>query len=145
MYFFSPAAVQPEFLFPHKVSIQHFVQRFGFFTWHPVAQRNSSQRQSTTAIVVVVVVVVGTKDDHGLRLNNAAMSRTEDLLPAAASLFAELSAADDDCKTLPGFAPASLLSAAAPSYIPNQSINQSISLIATLRPEIRIANDMQLK
>ena len=27
----------------------------------------------------------------------------------------------------------------------NQSINQSISLIATLRPESRIANDMQLK
>ena len=128
MYFFTPAAVQPEFLFPHKVSIQHFVQRFGFFTWYPVAQRNSSQRQSTTAVVVVVVVVVvGTKDDHGLRLNNAAMSRTEDLLPAAASLFTELSAADDDCKTLLGFAPASLLSAAAPSYIPNQSINQSIN------------------
>ena len=27
----------------------------------------------------------------------------------------------------------------------NQSINQSISSIATLRPESRIANDMQLK
>ena len=27
----------------------------------------------------------------------------------------------------------------------NQSINQSISLIASLRPESRIANDMQLK
>ena len=27
----------------------------------------------------------------------------------------------------------------------NQSINQSISLIATLRPDSRIANDMQLK
>jgi len=27
----------------------------------------------------------------------------------------------------------------------NQSINNSISLIATMRPESRIANDMQLK